>query len=835
VQYFTRLADWQADLTNDVHSLSHDPRVASAAAGDFHLISAGGRVRPDGTLTNDPAGQYSPLLDTGNPAAAFTNESSPNGGRINIGAYGNTAQASRSRTNGWLLALSYNDGAEISKTNRIYWAAGGWNSNELVRIEFAGNGTDFNTVVASNLPVYQDGYAWNVSEYPTQPLTRWRVVSQTDTSVFSAVESTIAIKNEPLVIYVNDNSPSNDVYTTATGSSLNDGLSPSAPLRSPADALERYPLGAGDVVFIDTGHYVINETDGMRVGLFGDFLKSGAVGRPLSIVGSTNASGTRIQGKASTGYGLWIYATRHIAVSNITFTGVTNGILVTDSDSITFRGVGATANQTGFKISNTPNVSFRHSAAWSNSLYGLSTESGATVVDWAQGVLAENTVAGAYHLSGTLSVSNSIITATASNSLIYQLNQAATIRADHNVYWPRTNPFMMRPASGAGTSYADLRTWQRDRGVDAHSLRIDPLFANLAAGDFRLKSDNGRPVGGSTSLVFDTETSWAIDAGNPGADFSNEPLPNGSRMDAGQYGNTENASRSTTNPAVLAMTLSDGGLASNPQDLRWLVRGLDSNATIRLEHTGNDGLGWSMVATNIPAGLGVYSWNNGSVASSPLNRWRIIVEGQTNIYDESDSPFYVRNSPIFYYVNDSNTADDVYTTTAGSDLNNGITVSSPVFSVRRILDRYDLDEGDTIFVDTGVYNMNTNTVLSADDSGSSTSRVRIIGSTNVMAGGTIFTRRQDNAVSALENIQSSAAASDPQAAARSLRASARASRAAYATDSILVKFKSGASVRTKQALHAARSTRTLRSFEALRTDVVKLPSGQSVIEAIAAY
>jgi hypothetical protein len=38
----------------------------------------------------------SPCIDAGDPAADYSNEPAPNGGRINIGAYGGTAYASMS-------------------------------------------------------------------------------------------------------------------------------------------------------------------------------------------------------------------------------------------------------------------------------------------------------------------------------------------------------------------------------------------------------------------------------------------------------------------------------------------------------------------------------------------------------------------------------------------------------------------------------------------------------------------------------------------------------------------------------------------------------------------
>jgi hypothetical protein len=74
-----------------------DPLFAGAT--DVHLKSKAGRWDP--TL-NGGAGDWttdavsSPCIDAGDPASAWANEPTPNGGRINLGAYGNTWQASKS-------------------------------------------------------------------------------------------------------------------------------------------------------------------------------------------------------------------------------------------------------------------------------------------------------------------------------------------------------------------------------------------------------------------------------------------------------------------------------------------------------------------------------------------------------------------------------------------------------------------------------------------------------------------------------------------------------------------------------------------------------------------
>jgi hypothetical protein len=76
-------------------NISSDPLFANAAAGDFHLKSTGGRFDPATKLFVKDA-VHSPAIDAGNPASPYSNETAPNGGRINLGCYGNTAEASRS-------------------------------------------------------------------------------------------------------------------------------------------------------------------------------------------------------------------------------------------------------------------------------------------------------------------------------------------------------------------------------------------------------------------------------------------------------------------------------------------------------------------------------------------------------------------------------------------------------------------------------------------------------------------------------------------------------------------------------------------------------------------
>lgn len=752
--FFGRLQDWQAERGNDLHTLTHDPLLADALTGDFHPKSATGRFLNNGSVVTDAPGIFSPLLDTGNPASIWTNESSPNGQRINIGHYGNHIQASRSRTNGWLLALTLNDGGRLAgPSNRVYWAAGGWPTTATVRVELANDGVDFQ-VIASNVNVYAGSINLDVSARPVTSLAKWRVVSEADETVIDPIESPFVIKNTCLTIYVNDGSTWGDVFCAVSGSSTNSGLSTNAPMSDPEMALSMFPLGPCDVVYIDTGVYYITNTLGVQLGLIGDDLKSGSVSEPIRIVGSTNlaAGGALLVATPGAENAMRIINTEYVQLQHLRFTGgATNGLQLKGSENIRVLDCDAYDNKIGFSSEDGLGSDFSRCAAWSNTQWGLSAKGQYSEVVWRNGVLAGNGQGAIQHLYGPLTVSNSILVA-ASNSLLYSINSSfAASRGDYNLYWPTTNNTILMRDTFTSVNYPSVRSWQIARGMDSNSFVSDPLFADPATGDFHLQSRRGRydPVFGT--FVTDTQTSWAIDAGPPGDAFNQETSPNGGRVNIGRHANTAQASRSDTNRELFVVSLRDGGTAASPQPLVWLARGFTTTDTVRIEYTVNDGLGWLVLASNLPATQLTYVWDNATIDSTPLARWRVILESNPLISDVTPSVFTVRNGPILYYVNDGSTVGDIYTVAAGLPLNNGITVSTALDSVSTVLDRYDLDGGDVVFVDTGIYNISNDIMVLADDSGLATNYVRIQGSLNQLTGGSLFYRMSTNALGGRTN------------------------------------------------------------------------------------
>jgi parallel beta-helix repeat protein len=76
-------------------NINRNPLFANAAAGDFHVKSRGGRWNPaTSSWVVDAVHSY--CIDAGTPNFSYSLEPEPNGDRVNLGAYGNTKEASKS-------------------------------------------------------------------------------------------------------------------------------------------------------------------------------------------------------------------------------------------------------------------------------------------------------------------------------------------------------------------------------------------------------------------------------------------------------------------------------------------------------------------------------------------------------------------------------------------------------------------------------------------------------------------------------------------------------------------------------------------------------------------
>ena len=113
-------------------------------------------------------------------------------------------------------------------------------------------------------------------------------------------------------------------------------------------------------------------------------------------------------------------------------------------------------------------------------------------------------------------------------------------QTDYQVYWQNSYP-------GSVFFSHDYNNWFPSwTYAGPNSISTDPLFVDASNSDFHLKSQYGR--WDDSGWVYDGVTSPGVDAGDSASDYSNEPTPNGERINIGAYGNTPYASKSASSP-----------------------------------------------------------------------------------------------------------------------------------------------------------------------------------------------------------------------------------------------------------------------------------------------
>lgn len=151
--------------------------------------------------------------------------------------------------------------------------------------------------------------------------------------------------------------------------------------------------------------------------------------------------------------------------------------------------------------------------------------------------------------------------------------------------------------------------WLAELGLDAHSITTDPQFVDPDGADNVLGYVGGVDSGVDDDFHVKT-ASPTIDAGDPNSSFLFEPLPNGARVNQGNYGNTKEAAASA---AQFVQVLLPNGLervdAGTQLAVKWRSSGLTQNTYIGLLNLGGADTGdWRA----IPSGYGVSVPNTGS-------------------------------------------------------------------------------------------------------------------------------------------------------------------------------------------------------------------------------
>lgn len=340
--------------------------------------------------------------------------------------------------------------------------------------------------------------------------------------------------------YVNDENLTGDVYVTAVGSEDNTGLSPDKPMLTLNAVLARYQLGSGDIVYVDTGAYELEETVTVTASM------NGAKGAPLQIVGSSRS--TVLTASDDMPYALVLSSAQYVTVRNITCTGAQiGGFHVQGSSDIVLDGCRATANTYGgIHLTDSSATTIQNALVYANASAGIRAEScDGLTVDLS--TLYHNGRELLLVSTKNVTLKNSILNASnvGGMCLSFDLESQTGYAGSYNLFYPEDGAILGYWTLDRQT----LTQWQAVTSQEATSQQVNPFFVQVpttgvssSAVDFHLQSLAASYHEGTWKP--DAQHSPGIDAGDPAASATAESEDNGDRINVGAYGNTSQASRS---------------------------------------------------------------------------------------------------------------------------------------------------------------------------------------------------------------------------------------------------------------------------------------------------
>ncbi|RIK74487.1 MAG: hypothetical protein DCC68_22985 [Planctomycetota bacterium] len=376
---FADLFDWQVEGNTDLHSLGRtaldptldDPKFVDLAGDDYHLVAG------------------STSVDAGDPSFSTALEPAPNGGRIDLGAYGGTLEATPSPTS-WLRLTAPEFYVDLipADTYTIAWESHGLASGTMLSIE-ARRVSPPSTISLGTVAATALSTTWSPSAAGITPslTSRWRIhiattsgpaLSDASREPFSVVPFVAGLPNS---FYVDDASNAADEYTpVAVGNNRNPGLTPELPKAAARPLLLSYPMGSGDSLFFDTGEHIhVLNLNMRRTPTSLDPMLHTASG--TFITGPTTAGSVATIDRANPYPGAIAIDMRDapdMTLQNVGVRGGDFGVLVHDGSS------GFTTDRTQFSrnthdglgiYNNSPGIWIDNVIAWENGRHGIYVES----------------------------------------------------------------------------------------------------------------------------------------------------------------------------------------------------------------------------------------------------------------------------------------------------------------------------------------------------------------------------------------------------------------------------------------------------------------------------
>ncbi len=266
----------------------------------------------------------------------------------------------------------------------------------------------------------------------------------------------------------------------------------------------------------------------------------------------------------NTNSGLRVYNTNHVSFydNNITSSEISGGpgieiqkhgtsimddIKVYNNTIYRTRLAGIWIFGSGSYLNSSTNVHVHHNQIYDTGTASNRKEAGGIVSDGFNVTIENNVIDGACGagivqknvydssaLTGSgyvITARNNIITNTRSSSAGGNGAGISNLLTDTHSFVLQNNCFY----NNSGGDYSNVSASSTD-------IQADPKYADRNNHDYHLMSKAGRWNG--NDWVNDSISSPCIDAGDPSSDYSNEPEPNGKRINIGPDGNTVYASKS---------------------------------------------------------------------------------------------------------------------------------------------------------------------------------------------------------------------------------------------------------------------------------------------------
>ncbi|MBQ6327471.1 MAG: hypothetical protein IJI35_00520 [Kiritimatiellae bacterium] len=199
--------------------------LSKLVAMNLHPLSKAGYVGDDGEWTQSED-RHSPAIDTGDPSDPVGAEPEPNGGVVNLGAYGGTAEASKSDS----YTLAVQDVAiafdgDYSRPTVSFAVGGSGSFTASADILWSTNGTDWVFGATMNGLVLGDTPSYALPLY-VQPGSMWaRVTLRTATVASDPADSDETPVTRPLPPWYGRKGPANVVHVRVGAIGAGDGTS----------------------------------------------------------------------------------------------------------------------------------------------------------------------------------------------------------------------------------------------------------------------------------------------------------------------------------------------------------------------------------------------------------------------------------------------------------------------------------------------------------------------------------------------------------------------------------------------------------------------------------